>query len=334
MVFIFRKHDTGGYSIEELFYGIANELAQKFSVVTYNVGSRWMIFFDAWRLWRLKADIYHVTGDVNYMIQLLPHNKSVLTVHDLGHFLNPNGLRGIKGWIYKWVWLIFPIRGATVVTTISTATKNSIMKYLNIPAYRINLVYNCYSSIFKPNNKAFNNTCPIILQVGTRVNKNISRLIEALHGLKCKLVIVGKLSAAIQQKLTEFNIDYENHIGITHEELYGLYCKCDIVSFISTFEGFGVPIIEAQAVGRALITSNIIPMCDIAGDGACIVDAFDISQIHEGICRIINDHGYRTKLVEQGFKNVVRYSPAMIANDYLKLYDKIINDNMERLKCR
>jgi glycosyltransferase involved in cell wall biosynthesis len=141
-----------------------------------------------------------------------------------------------------------------------------------------------------------------------------------LKGLHCHLVLIGTIDDGLKQKLADCGVVYENHARITHEELNQQYLKCDVVSFVSLGEGFGVPIIEAQAVGRPLITSNISPMREVAGDGACLINPLDVSQIREGIQKIIGDSFYRNHLVESGLRNVSRYSPAKISGHYLALY--------------
>jgi glycosyltransferase involved in cell wall biosynthesis len=148
-------------------------------------------------------------------------------------------------------------------------------------------------------------------------------LIEALRGIKCQLVLIGQLDSALRQQLIKCGIDYVNHVDLTHEEISRHYAACDIVSFISLGEGFGVPIIEAQASGRPLITANVSPMREVAGDGACLVDPLDVSQIREGILRIMTDSDYRDQLVERGLRNATRYSPATISGQYLDLYRRL-----------
>lgn len=321
VVLIYRKCHEGAYSIEELFHTIAGELGKQVEVIEYETGTRWDTLRDAWRLRKLNADIYHVTGDINYLVHLLPIKKTVLTVHDIGHYLF--GLSGIKRWLYKWLWLVFPIRRAGAVTSVSTETRENIVKHLGIADNRVEVIENCHSAIFKSVAKQFAVECPVILQVGTKPYKNVPRLIEALKGLRCRLVLIGSLDEEIKQKLAECGVDYENYVGLTHEELYKQYVNCDLVSFISLGEGFGVPIIEAQASARPLITANVSPMREVAGDGACLVDPLDVSQIREGILRIIADSGYRDQLVERGLQNVARYSPVTISGQYLDLYRRL-----------
>lgn len=321
VVFIHRQQRQGAYSIEELFHTIAGELGKQIEVVEYVAGSRSRLLMDAWRLRKLNADIYHVTGDIHYIVNLLPSKKTILTVHDIRHYLDD--LRGVKRWLYKWIWLILPIRSAGVITAISRETSESIYKHLGIKDKRIEVIENCHGTIFKPVAKPFAQECPVILQVGTSPNKNTARLVEALKGLRCRLVLIGSLDDELKQKLVECGVVYENFVGITHEALYEQYVECDVVSFVSLGEGFGVPIIEAQAVGRPVITANISPMREVAGDGACLVDSLDVSQIREGIQRIICDPIYRNYLIESGLHNVRRYSPPTISGQYLALYKKL-----------
>lgn len=321
VVYIHRKSRVGCHSIEELFHTIAQELSKQVEVFEYETGTRWNILRDVWRLRKLKADVYHVTGDIHYLVNLLPSNKTVLTVHDINHYLFD--LSGIKRWLYKWIWLILPIRSSKVVTTISVETRDNIFSLLDITDEHIEVVEDCHSYIFQPMVKQFVDECPIILQIGAKPNKNVLRLVEALKGIRCRLVLIGHIDDQIKQGLVESGINYENHVGITHEDIYRCYCECDLVAFISLNEGFGVPIIEAQAVGRPVITSNLSPMKDVAGKGACLVDPLNVAEIREAINDLISDDKYRHKIVKMGMINVRKYSPATISEQYLDIYKQL-----------
>ena len=84
-----------------------------------------------------------------------------------------------------------------------------------------------------------------------------------------------------------------------------------------------MPIIEAQAVGRPVLTSNVCSMPEAAGGAACLVDPFDVADIRRGILRLLNEPDYVDELVERGFKNAARYSPERIAKQYAAVYRKI-----------
>lgn len=318
VIFVYRRKGVGAFSLEELFHAVAVELRGRIEVIEYEAGSRWNVLRDVWRLRSMKADIYHVTGDITYFAMLLPRDKTVLVVPDIRHYLI--GLRGIKRWIYKWIWLKGPIHAARAVTALSGETRQSIIDHLGVSEKNIGVIECCHASVFKPLPRPFNSAKPVVLHIGTDNNKNVLRLIEALRGIKCRLALIGRLDAPLRRKLAENNIEYVSHFNLTQEEVYRQYIDCDIVSFVSLGEGFGVPIIEAQACARPLITSNISPMKEAAGNGACLVDPLDVRQIREGILRIIGDSAYRSRLVELGLENVGRYSPSVISAKHYDLF--------------
>ena len=109
--------------------------------------------------------------------------------------------------------------------------------------------------------------------------------------------------------------------------MYREYINCDLITFVSTYEGFGLPIIEGQSVGRAVITGNISSTTEIAGGSCCLVNPFNINSIASGITRVINDDSYRNRLIQDGFKNVHRFNSRNISLEYLKLYQRMFNEN-------
>jgi len=92
---------------------------------------------------------------------------------------------------------------------------------------------------------------------------------------------------------------------------------------VSTYEGFGLPIVEANAVGRPVITSNVCSMPEVAGDAAFLVDPFDVEDIRRGVLLLINDSHLRRDLVRRGFLNVRRFSIESVATQYRSLYDEL-----------
>lgn len=322
VVHIHRQPRVGAYSIENVFNTVANELRnQGLSVIDYQLGSRRRLLLDILALRRLKADVYHVTGDVNYIVQFLPRGKVVLTVHDIGHYLT--GLSGWRRQVYRWFWLLLPLHFASRITAVSESTRDNLIKHMGRESAEINVIENCYNPIFHPVIKSFNDVCPRILQVGTSPYKNVPRLIRALRSIACQLVLIGPIDNEIQSAIVETGVIVENYVGISDKELHQEYAKADIVAFVSIGEGFGVPIIEAQAMGRPLLTANIPPMSVAAGEGASLADPLSVSAIRLGILRLIQDAIYRDQVVEAGIRNVAAYSPYVVAQKYMKVYAEI-----------
>lgn len=96
-----------------------------------------------------------------------------------------------------------------------------------------------------------------------------------------------------------------------------------MLCFVSLYEGFGMPIIEAQATGRPVVTSNLGAMAEVAGRGAHLVDPEESGSIRQGVVKILEDGAYREQLVEKGLKNVKRFRAETVAGQYMALYSDI-----------
>jgi len=212
------------------------------------------------------------------------------------------------------------------VTVISDSTKRELLRYVNIKESKIRVIPDCVFPVFQKDPKLWNTDKPVILQVGITKNKNIPRVAKALEGLCCHLRITGRLEGENLLALENNNIDYSSVAGISDEEMAREYRNADMLIFASTSEGFGLPIIEAQATGRPVVTSNISSMPEVAGDAACFVDPYDVAGIRMGILRIIEDRIYREKLVEMGFKNAERFRPEQIAGQYVEVYQSLLKN--------
>lgn len=272
---------------------------------------------------RQKADIYHVTGHIHYISLILPPGKTILTIHDLA-FLHTRA--GIRRFVLKKVLLDFPLRKLNFITAVSKATKNEIIAQTNCDADKIRVIENPVDEIFFAGlEKEFNAECPTILQIGTEAHKNLPNLIKAVDGIDCRLVIIGQMTSELRSLLDEKQIKYENKYNLDDQAVQSEYQKADIVTFCSFYEGFGLPIVEAQAMRAPVITSDIEPMKGVAGEGAYLADPNDFLSIRAGIRRIIDDKIFRENLIQKGLKNVERFHPDRIAAKYEALYEEMLS---------
>jgi glycosyltransferase involved in cell wall biosynthesis len=131
---------------------------------------------------------------------------------------------------------------------------------------------------------------------------------------------VGKLNETQRAKLEQHRIEYSFVYNISDEEMVRKYEECDVLVFPSLYEGFGMPIVEANAVGRPVLTSNLSSMPEVAGNAACLVDPLDIRSIRHGLLKIIRDDSYRNQLIANGFENRKRFEANEIARQYAALY--------------
>lgn len=324
---IFRRPLPGGYySIERSFYAVLKSLTGipgvfVKPVVAHRVSKgllpRLLIL---WQMARLRAQVYHITGDIHFAALALPGKRTVLTIHDCGFMQHPNRL---ARWLLGTFWLKWPVRHCSIITAVSESTKQDIIRITDCPEEKIFVIPTVIPAHFQTVPKVFNTGKPRILHIGASPNKNLLRHIEALNGIPCTLHIIGRINDRERQWLAANKITYVYDYDLSESEMVNAYVACDLLLFASTFEGFGMPILEAQSVGRPVVTSNCSSMPEVAGSGACLVDPLDIESIRKGVVRIIHDERYRARLIEAGFMNVKRFQSDKVARQYADLYGSL-----------
>jgi glycosyltransferase involved in cell wall biosynthesis len=327
ITYFFRKHNISYHSIENVFSIIQQNLPKEVNYLNYYLPrmSTGIInrLLNCWHSIFKQQEINHITGDIHYIGLFLHKNKTILTIHDI-EVLDRNS--GLKRLIIKLFWFDLPSMRVKLITTISDYSRNELIKKLHFPERKVVVINNPLSTEFGFQPKPFNQECPLILQIGTKTNKNIPSLIKALSGISCKLVIIGKLNDELLALLSSYKINYENFLNFTLKEMVGLYVKSDIVTLISTCEGFGMPIIEANATGRPVIAGNVTSMPEVAGNAALLVDPYNIEQIRSAFIEVIHNEKLRNELIMNGLENIKRFSPEVIALKYFNLYTSMVND--------
>jgi glycosyltransferase involved in cell wall biosynthesis len=212
-----------------------------------------------------------------------------------------------------------------MVTTISEATKSDIVRFTGCSPEKIRVIPNPIRENIVYVARSFNQDKPRILFVGITPNKNLPRVVRALSGLACHLRIIGVVPQDAAAVLDAQNIDYSSAAGLTDDEMAAEYINADILLFPSLYEGFGLPIVEAQKTGRVVITSDRSPMKEVAGEGACLVDPESETAIRNGVIRVMEDAGYRQRLVEAGRENAERFNTSVIAMQYLSCYRELLH---------
>jgi glycosyltransferase involved in cell wall biosynthesis len=325
-LFFRRPRATGNVSIE-------NSFAQMMSAFPSNRGyalSRFeSSFYSNGILPRLRAilevrrhrtTINHITGDTNFLTLGLPRDATILTIHDCGFLMTK---KGITRWILKQFWLKLPVKNSQIVTAVSEATKQDIIRFTGCSPRKIFVIPTVIKSSFSYTSKPFNKTYPTILHIGNAPNKNLERHAVALEGLPCHFHVIGQLNEAQIAQLKHSKLDFSISYNLSDEAMQAAYEQADMLLFCSTLEGFGMPIIEAQTVGRAVITSSISSMPDVAGEGACFADPLSITEIRSAIDRVLNDDSYRKQLIINGLENIKRFNPETVARQYADLYERI-----------
>ena len=316
-----RRPAPGGHSLERAFEDVCAALPPdiRVSVCTSRFPSHGLFgrAYDMVRASRHQGDVNHVTGDVHFLTYLLDRRRTVLTIHDC---VMLGTLRGAGRWLFWLLWYWLPEKRSAAITVVSEATRQEVLRHLHCSPGKVRVIPNAVSEEFHPNPKPFNAARPRVLQVGTTANKNLERHAAALEGLDCEMTVLGTLTGEQSGCLRRHGIDFENVFGLSRAGVVEQYRRCDILLFASTDEGFGLPIVEANAVGRPVVTSRVSSMPEVAGDAACLVDPYNVASIRAGVRRVIEDCAYRERLVQRGFDNAGRFSVSAVAQQYAALY--------------
>lgn len=327
VLYIYRNQSLG-FSIAKVFRPIEEEMRKYVDVVD----SIYLPVAGAkpWQLWHnIRAarravtakdyDIVHITGSEHYLIPFLKGKfKVVVTVHDLGFFTNFSF--SLRTFVLYLLW-IKTLKQADQVTCISEKTMDEVKKFINFKVGQLATVHNPVGREFIFKAKKFNALCPMILHIGTKPNKNLNNTIIALKDFSYKLRIIGKPSKEQYNLLDIYHVNYTVAYNLTNEEIVHEYERCDIVNFPSLYEGFGMPIIEGQAIGRVVVTSDLSPMREIANGGAVLVDPVIPSSILSGYKEAVKKH---QELVEIGLENVKRFKLETVTQKYYSIYKKIV----------
>jgi glycosyltransferase involved in cell wall biosynthesis len=327
ITFIFRKRSATVFSIEKLFdalyihLGKSGVRVRRLELPHTSTGII-SVLRNTWFVARQRSmGLLHITGDVHYAALLRPFSTTVITIHDCVVLQRGTGLRRFVFWL---LWFGVPVRLASAVTVISEQTEAEVSNTVAASIRKMTVIPNFVDPSFAFSARSFPAQPPRILHVGTTPNKNLDRVIGALRDIPCTLVIVGQLARETLRDLAAYEFRYEHWVGVEDMAMIRLYEEADIISFPSTYEGFGMPIVEGQAVGRPVLTSDLEPMRSIAGKGgALLVDPYSVASIREGFLSIIRDAALRSRLIAAGVVNSRRFTLEAVAARYLALYGEL-----------
>ena len=329
IVYFHKKRISGGMSIEENFQPLIDEIGKTNSVKQYNVpyagGNpinviRNIIFI---RKYSTKNGINHISGDIHYGVLGLIGRNPVLTIHD--DYAYRQAKRG--GWLNRFykrmIWFAIPINIIKYPICTTPTTCKNVEKLSHSKKLRV-ITHQCIPPVFKDVPRPFNKEVPRLLQIGTDNNKNLETTLKVVSKLKCKLIVMKPMSDSQKDMAKQLGVDFENIFDVPFEEVVAEYQKCDIVLLPSLFEGLGMPIIEGQAMGKPVITSNLEAMNWTAGDGAHLLNnPLDADEYYNALIKIIKDDEYRQLLIIKGKENVKRFSLEQAVQSYTSIYQSL-----------
>jgi glycosyltransferase involved in cell wall biosynthesis len=283
--------------------------------------ARHPILWKIWCDWSVRRQLDKIKPDVYFSPDgYLPLKTSVPCVpviHDLAFEHYPND---IPRNVLKFYRSHFPryAQKAAHIIAVSEYTKRDIVEQYNIPINKITVAYNAVNKIFTPSSPAeqnatlqkYTNGKPYFLFVGAiHPRKNIVNLLKSFDEFKKqyhtehKLVIVGRKAWDYEDALQAYEqMDYKGEVIFTGHleinELRLLYGAASALVYVSYFEGFGIPIIEALSCGCPVITSNVSSMPEVVGKAGLLVDPLDVQNIVRMMQKVALQTGKKEELLE------------------------------------
>ena len=264
---------------------------------------------------------------------------SVVTIHDLGYHAFPQAHSPFQRFYLPWSTR-WNARMASHIIAVSQATATDIQRYYTTAAQKITVIHEATSwpqmTWAAPLvRKQYALPAHYALYVGTlQPRKNLVRLIHAYHRLNQRqtlewdLVLAGAGglgSGALRKLVADLRLQDRVHfLGyVADEALAALYYGARLFCFPSLFEGFGLPVLEAQRHGVPVMTANNSALPEIAGDAALLVDPTDVEAIADAMLQLSQDEPLRQRLIAAGYENVKRFSWEKAARETLAVLEKV-----------
>jgi glycosyltransferase involved in cell wall biosynthesis len=310
-------------------------------------------FHDKWlmRMWhrlRLPIPVELITGRVDLfhspdftLPPTLPGVPTLLTVHDLSFIRDPaSAWPSLRNFLNKAVPR--SVQRATHVLADSQATKADLIELFGTPAEKVTVLYSGVEARFVPihDRAEINRVCakyqlsrPFILSVGTlQPRKNYGRLIEAVGRVASivphHLVITGGkgwMYETIFEQVKQSGLEGRVHFPgfVDDADLPALYSAADLFAYVSLYEGFGLPLLEAMACGTPVIGSNTSSLPEVIGEVGLQVNPHSVDDIARTLQQMIDQPELRERSIGAGLERAKTFTWDKAARELLSIYDQI-----------
>lgn len=286
---------------------------------------------------------YNLIHYPDYAVPIFTCKPCVATIHDLNRCVLPKLWTKEQKLTFK-AFMNITIQRASKIICVSKFTANELVKYYdNINTDKIEVIlqgfdvkkYEGLSVSFKDIQNKYKINKDYMLYVGTiSPHKNIKRMIKAFYKIKkqgynYQLVIAGKkgwlyddIFEIIKKKNLENEVIFTDYIS--DEELELLYRNCMFTVFISLYEGFGFPPLEAMARNKPVLVSKIASIPEVVGDAGLYCNPFDIENIASKMVELIQNPNLKQDLIYKGSKRIQCFKWENTARKTYRVYEKIL----------
>lgn len=254
-----------------------------------------------------------------------PNAINVTTVHDFIYEQgNPTWKQKLRIWLnYK------AIKKSDAIVCISENTKKDLLKYLpDIDTSKVHVIYNGVSEDYFPlKNIPYPQYQDYVLFVGGRQGyKNFDFVVKTLQNTSYKLLICGSSFKEDEKEIVDKYLPtrYKLIEYPSNKELNKIYNSVYCLVYPSSYEGFGLPVLEAQRAGCPVIALAASSILEIVGKDSLLMPTLEGSHLIELLAKI-KDPDIRIKLIDLGFEVSNRFSWRKMADEYLNLYNILLN---------
>lgn len=235
------------------------------------------------------------------------------------------------------------LRNAARVFVLTAAMRDEIAGAYGVPLERFDLVQPYVAAQFRPVSesaceavrKKYGIRGPYVLHVGLlHPRKNLEGLARAFASLSREgcahtLVVVGPkgwMYGGLVRRINALGLGERLHFTgyVERADLPALYAAADVFAYVSAYEGFGIPVLEALACGTPVLASTDPALCEVTGGGAVHVPHQDDQAIAQGLRQLLEDPRLRAELREAGIKRAAEFTPGAMARAALAGYRKAL----------
>lgn len=254
-----------------------------------------------------------------------------ITIHDMSFWRHPEWFSKYYYYYYKFLIPIIA-KKALHILTVSEFSRKEIIDCLKVGENKISVIYNGVSHNFI--NKKTNDFKEIPFEYILAVSsidprKNFARLLSAVNLLEAniKLVIIGNSNNVFQNINLELSnrITYLGHVS--DEQLKMYYSNAKLFIYPSVYEGFGLPPLEAMAIGCPTVVSDILVFNEIFGNATKYFDPYDANDISRCINQVLKSKEIQEELISKGLKLVNKYSWRNSAQKLVQIIEKLDNED-------
>jgi glycosyltransferase involved in cell wall biosynthesis len=295
----------------------------------------------AMRVRRDRPDLLHV----QYTAPLGCSVPVVVSVHDVSFLEHPEYFPRTRAWQLQWTVRRTVERAARVLTG-SEFSRASILKvYGDLDEDQVVVVPNAAAPDFRPISREaaaaavrdrFGIAAPILLSVGDlQPRKNqigliraFARLVRAYPQVRHELVLAGKetwFSGRVREAARQSGVaERIRFFGfVSDAELLQLYNAADLFVFPSFYEGFGLPVLEAMACGRAVVCSSTSALPEVVDSAAILFDPYAVDEIVRAIADLLLDAELRARMERLGLQRAAHFSWQKTAQKTLEVFHEV-----------